>query len=172
MDEFYLIDSPTYKKLEGLKKEYGNLDILSVMLYLEINKSYKIMRNKYDSFIEKYELTEAKFSILMLLSYEKNLTLSPSELSKKIGNKKSTITGIVKGLERQGLIERINLPNDKRTNYVQMTELGYSKLKQFLPNNYNFVSNMFNDFDEHEKEIFYRLMNKLRSNMEKRVNYE
>ena len=93
MDEFYLIDSPTYKKLEGLKKEYGNLDILSVMLYLEINKSYKIMRNKYDSFIEKYELTEAKFSILMLLSYEKNLTLSPSELSKKIGNKKSTITG-------------------------------------------------------------------------------
>ena len=61
MNEFYLIDSPTYKKLEGLKKEYENLDIISVMLYLEINKAYKIMKSKYDKFIEEYDLSEAKF---------------------------------------------------------------------------------------------------------------
>lgn len=57
------------------------------MLYLEINKAYKIMKSKYDKFIEEYDLSEAKFSILMLLSYEENMTLSPSDLSKKIGNK-------------------------------------------------------------------------------------
>ena len=167
MKEFYLIDSPTYKKLEGLKKEYENLDIISVMLYLEINKTYKLMKNKYDKFIEEYELSEAKFSILMLLSYEENLTLSPSDLSKKIGNKKSTITGLIKGLERQNFIRRINLSSDKRSSYVQMTEIGYKKLKEFLPNNYDFVSNVFNNFDEHEKETFFHLMNKLRNNIEK-----
>ena len=166
VNEFYLIDSPTYTKLEGLKKEYENLDIISVMLYLEINKAYKIMKSKYDKFIEEYDLSEAKFSILMLLSYEENMTLSPSDLSKKIGNKKSTITGLVKGLEKQGLIRRVNLSNDKGSSYVQMTEIGYLKLKEFLPNNYDFVSNIFSDFDEQEKETFFHLMNKLRNKIE------
>lgn len=167
MNEFYLIDSPTYKKLEWLKKKYFNLDIISVLLFIEVNKTYKLMKNNYDSFIEDYGLTEAKFSILMLLLYEENLTLSPSELSKKIGNKKSTITGIIKGLERQGLVRRVNISNDKRTSYVQMTELGYSKLNEFLPYNYDFVSNVFSDFDEQEKEMFFHLMNKLRNNIER-----
>lgn len=79
------------------KKKYGNLDIISVMLFLEINKTYKLMKNNYDSFIEEYELTEAKFSIMMLLLYEENLTLSPSELSKKIGNKNQLLLVLSKG---------------------------------------------------------------------------
>ena len=78
------------------KKKYSNLDIISVMLFLEINKTYKLMKNDYDSFIEDYELTEAKFSILMLLLYEENLTLSPSELSKKIGNKSQLLLVLLK----------------------------------------------------------------------------
>lgn len=39
---------------------------------------------------------------MMLLSYEKNMTLAPSKLSEKIGSKKSTITGVLKGLEKKG----------------------------------------------------------------------
>ena len=66
------------------------------MLFLEINKTYKLMKNNYDSFIEDYGLTEAKFSILMLLLYEENLTLSPSELSKKIGNKNQLLLVLLK----------------------------------------------------------------------------
>ena len=48
-----------------------------------------------------------------------------------------------------------------------MTELGYSKLNEFLPHNYDFVSNVFSGFDEQEKEMFFHLMNKLRNNIER-----
>ncbi|MGC9651714.1 hypothetical protein ACO2FJ_04635 [Staphylococcus warneri] len=61
----------------------------------------------------------------------------------------------------------MNISNDKRTSYVQMTELGYSKLNEFLPHNYDFVSNVFSGFDEQEKEMFFHLMNKLRNNIER-----
>ncbi|WP_259338186.1 MarR family transcriptional regulator, partial [Staphylococcus succinus] len=55
------------------------------------------MKDKYYSLLQKYDLTEAKFSIMMLLTYEKDMTLAPSDLAEKLGSKKSTITGIIKG---------------------------------------------------------------------------
>ncbi|MES3696534.1 MarR family winged helix-turn-helix transcriptional regulator [Staphylococcus aureus] len=104
---------------------------------------------------------------MMLLSYEKNMTLAPSKLSEKIASKKSTITGVLKGLEKNGLVKRVALSNDKRTNYVQLTDLGLMKLKEFLPYNYEVVSKVFGVFNEEEKEEFYRLANKLKNNLEK-----
>ncbi|MFC6402194.1 MarR family winged helix-turn-helix transcriptional regulator [Mammaliicoccus sciuri] len=167
MKEFYLIDSPSFEKLKDLKNEYSNLDITSVLLYLEIQKAYKKMKLNHDKLLQEFDLSEAKFTIMMLLSYEKNMTLAPSRLSEKIGSKKSTITGVLKGLEKNGLVKRVALSNDKRTNYVQLTDLGLMKLKEFLPHNYEVVSKVFEVFSEEEKEEFYRLANKLKNNLEK-----
>lgn len=167
MDEFYLIDSPSFEKLKDLKNEYSNLDITSVLLYLEIQKAYKKMKLNHDVFLQKFDLSESKFTIMMLLSYEKDMSLSPSNLSEKIGSKKSTITGVLKGLEKNGLVKREVLSHDKRTNYVQLTDFGFRKLKEFLPYNYEVVSKVFEVFSEQEKEEFYRLANKLKNNLEK-----
>jgi len=104
---------------------------------------------------------------MMLLSYEKDKMLSPSALSEKIGSKKSTITGVLKGLEKKGLVRRKILSEDKRTNYVQLTDFGLGKLQEFLPYNYEVVSKVFEVFSEEEKEQFYRLANKLKNNLEK-----
>ncbi|WP_259338185.1 hypothetical protein [Staphylococcus succinus] len=40
MEDIYLFDSPTLAKLKALKKDYDNLNIIDVLLYLEIHKSY------------------------------------------------------------------------------------------------------------------------------------
>lgn len=167
MNQFYLFDSPTVDKLKLLKQEYSNLDIPSVLLYLELQKSYKKMKINHDLLLQKFNLSEAKFSIMMLLSYEKDMILSPSSLSEKIGSKKSTITGVIQGLEKMNLIKRKTFPNDKRTNYVQLTELGLNKLNEFLPFNYELVSNTFDVLDEEEKKQFLKLTNKLRNSLEK-----
>ncbi|EZX68262.1 hypothetical protein V109_02701, partial [Staphylococcus aureus Chi-10] len=167
LKEFYLIDSPSFEKLKDLKDEYNNLDITSVLFYLEIHKAYKKMKLNHDTLLQKFDLSESKFTIMMLLSYEKNMTLAPSKLSEKIASKKSTITGVLKGLEKNGLVKRVALSNDKRTNYVQLTDLGLMKLKEFLPYNYEVVSKVFGVFNEEEKEEFYRLANKLKNNLEK-----
>ena len=103
----------------------------------------------------------------MLLSYEKDMILSPSNLSRKIGSKKSTISGVLKGLEKQNWIRRVKVLKDNRTNYVQLTSEGLNKLEEFLPYNYELVSNIFSDFSEEEKEQLYFLANKLKINLEK-----
>ncbi|MGC9651095.1 MarR family winged helix-turn-helix transcriptional regulator [Staphylococcus warneri] len=86
----------------------------------------------HDDLFQKFDLSESKFTIMMLLSYEKDMILSPSDLSQKIGSKKSTITGVLKGLEKREWIIRIKVANDKRSNYVQLTDKGLKKLKAFF----------------------------------------
>lgn len=66
---------------------------------------------------------------------------------------------------KKGLVKRGVLSNDKRTNYVQLTDLVLMKLKEFLPYNYEVVPKVFDVFNE--KEEFYRLANKLKNNLEK-----
>ncbi|WP_436889293.1 MarR family winged helix-turn-helix transcriptional regulator [Mammaliicoccus sciuri] len=80
------------------------------------------------------------------------MTLDPSKLSEKICSKKSTMTGVLKN----GLVKRVALSNDKRTNYVQLTDLGLMKLKEFSPHNYEVVSKVFEVFNEGKKEEFYK----------------
>ncbi|WP_445266007.1 MarR family winged helix-turn-helix transcriptional regulator, partial [Staphylococcus aureus] len=64
-------------------------------------------------------------------------------------------------------IIRIKVANDKRSNYVQLTDKGLKKLKAFLPYNYEIVSSIFDNFSEDEKEQLYYLANKLKINLEK-----
>ncbi|WP_303259774.1 hypothetical protein [Staphylococcus aureus] len=87
MEDFYLFDSPSAEKLKGLKKEYTNLDVTSVLTYFEIQKAYKKIKMNHDDLFQKFDLSESKFTIMMLLSYEKDMILSPSDLSQKIGVK-------------------------------------------------------------------------------------
>ncbi|MGW7988408.1 MarR family transcriptional regulator [Staphylococcus arlettae] len=167
MEDFYLFDSPSAEKLKVLKKEYTNLDVTSVLTYFEIQKAYKRIKMNHDDLFQNFDLSESKFTIMMLLSYEKDMILSPSDLSQKIGSKKSTITGVLKGLEKREWIIRIKVANDKRSNYVQLTDKGLKKLKAFLPYNYEIVSSIFDNFSEDEKEQLYYLANKLKINLEK-----
>ncbi|MEJ7298775.1 MarR family transcriptional regulator, partial [Staphylococcus epidermidis] len=81
-------------------------------------KAYKNIKSNHDFLFQKFELSESKFTIMMLLSYEKDMILSPSNLSRKIGSKKSTISGVLKGLEKQNWIRRVKVLKDNRTNYV------------------------------------------------------
>ncbi|RIM62563.1 MarR family transcriptional regulator, partial [Staphylococcus xylosus] len=76
MKDIYLFDSPTIDKLKSLKENYDNLEINDVLLYLEIHKAYYLMKLNYDSLLQTYDLSEAKFSIMMLLSYENEMILS------------------------------------------------------------------------------------------------
>lgn len=167
LKDIYLFDSPTIDKLKSLKENYDNLDINDVLLYLEIHKAYYLMKLNYDSLLQTYDLSEAKFSIMMLLSYENEMILSPSELAGKTGSKKSTISGVIKGMEKRNLIRRKEIPNDKRTNYVQLTHEGLELLKNFLPDNYKLVSKVFNVFTKEEKKQFYELSNKLKNHLER-----
>ncbi len=111
--------------------------------------------------ITPYGLTTSQFFLLIAL-YEENGILI-SKLAKKVALDKATLTGIIDRLERDGLVERRNDPEDRRAIRIYLTSKAESLREELLEiyhrNNAKFLSVLSDD----EKEIFERVVQKLES---------
>lgn len=72
--------------------------------------------------LEPYDLTPPQFGILAFLWQEDGLT--QVELSEKAQIDRSTVGGLIDRLERNGLLERRQHPQDRRAYKIHLTEQG------------------------------------------------
>lgn len=81
-------------------------------------------------------LSEGKFYVLGQLLAEEILGHEPprpSDLASSLGVTKATVTGLLDGLQRQGLITRKQVKRDRRVSAVQLTDQSRSLLDQIIP---------------------------------------
>lgn len=71
-------------------------------------------------------LTLTRFRVLLLLE---NTLRTPSELSAELGVSKPLITGLLKDLERSGVVGLTGCKLDRRSIRVQLTAAGKQRLK-------------------------------------------
>ena len=81
--------------------------------------------------LSPYGLTETHFNILMLLRYQsENGRINQTRLGNMLLIHRSNITGIIDRMEKAGLVRRIADPEDRRINYIEMTEKGKETLAE------------------------------------------
>jgi len=109
--------------------------------------------------IASYGLTTSQFFMLIAL-YEENGILI-SKLAEKVALDRSTLTGLVDRLERDGLVKRTNDPNDRRAIKVYLTdkaeELRHDLLEIYHKNNSMFLSIL----SPKERQTFEAVVEKL-----------
>lgn len=81
-------------------------------------RAWAIMREE----IESYDLTPPQFALLSFLWQQDGLT--QVELSEKGQIDRSTFGGLIDRLERNGLLERRQHPQDRRSYKIYLTEQG------------------------------------------------
>ena len=93
---------------------------LCFALYSASNSLTKI----YRTLLEPYGLTYPQFVVLMALWQEDNVSIT--QLAKKTGLSKATMTPLLRRLEQKGLIERQRLENNERQKNIALTEKGHA----------------------------------------------
>ncbi|KAF1297093.1 MarR family transcriptional regulator [Enterococcus sp. JM4C] len=168
MAYFNFSDRPTEQRIASIASQF-NLEINpnSINLYLEFQQVYREIEKRYDQLLEKFDLTESRFAILMFLFYSADKQLLPSEIAEKLGVARPTASKLLKGMKTQGLVTIEMSPSDKRASIVGITEKGIATLQRFLPYNYQAVDRLFEEFTEEERAQFYRLLHKLNSGKNK-----
>lgn len=170
MVEYSFVDSPTKERIETLKKSFPEANASFVTLFLDIQWTYREMQKQYDHLFERYGLTETKFIILMFLYQEPNHQLLPSDLSKKLGSTRATVTKVINGLERNSWIIKQSSSLDKRSVIVQLTREGKELIEKFLPENYRAVSLIMSTLNTTEQEELVSLLNKIKLGTKKMQN--
>lgn len=73
-----------------------------------------------------YELSYAQYKIMMMLYRNPDKTIRQTDIEEKFSLTNPTVTGIIQNLEKKGLIQRIQNPNDKRSKLLCLTPKAYA----------------------------------------------
>lgn len=108
----------------------------------------------------RHGLSEARFILLCILNSEEK-GLSPSALADRVGATRATITGLVDGLERDGLARRNADANDRRAVQVHLTPAGVTLAKAILKTHNAWIASLLADLDPDDRQQLGRIARKI-----------
>lgn len=100
-----------------------------------------------------------------LLEVEKNSEISISDLAKKLSLDKSTVSRTVDGLVNINLVNRAIPKENRRLALIQLTGSGRELCSSINYSNDSYISEVFSNFTNEERECFLSLFSKLTGNM-------
>lgn len=131
-----LKDLPDAKTLIKFAERYQEVDSDSVIHFLSILRVGTELSEALDRFLATHGLLQGRWWVLILLMREDNLTSIPSELAEKAGVSRATMSGLINGLLRDGLVVRQHDDRDRRSYSIKLTTKGQAKLDEVMPEYY------------------------------------
>ena len=89
----------------------------------------KKMHATMERWADHHGLSEGRFQILVRLQAVPDGRSTMGELAEMLEVTPRTITGLVDNLERDGLVKRVDDPNDRRSVYAEVTDKGRDRVK-------------------------------------------
>jgi DNA-binding MarR family transcriptional regulator len=147
-----LKDLPDAKVLRKFAERYEDVDSSSVTHFLNILRIGTELAESLDRFLATHGLLQGRWWVLILLMREDNLTSTPSELAEKAGVSRATMSGLINGLLRDGLVVRQEDNEDRRSYSIRLTTAGQDKLDEVMPDYYPRVKKMMNTIPVQQRE--------------------
>ena len=153
--------SPRHQLFLDLVRQVPEADIASVETYLYFSRvAHDIFVNQ-QAFLGRYELSEGKLVVLQLLRHAPQYRLIPSALAEAAGVTRGTMTGLIAGLERSGLVKRDEHPEDARMFSIELTEQALDLFERLLSERINRIVEFMSSLTEEEQHHLHALLEKM-----------
>ncbi|WP_458120523.1 MarR family winged helix-turn-helix transcriptional regulator [Paenibacillus sp. Z6-24] len=151
-------------RLSALAPLFPEINVECMLTSLLLIRTSHDLYNQSSSLLMERGLSQGKMRILTSLLIRKK-PLLPSELAKSAGVTRSTMTGLINGLEKDGLIRR-GAHEDRRMTAIHLTEEGEALLMATLPEYARVVTSVMSQLTEEEQGMLQQLLYKLRKGIE------
>lgn len=160
-----LPDLRKYQATWNRTRRYLGEDVHSVLAYMLVLRTGHDLEALLTPFFERHHLSVGRFSVLMKLLDVPEQTLAPSQLAQALGVMRATITKLLDGLERGGLIERRLDPTDRRAWLVTLTATARELLEEILPPHFQQIKQTMSVLSKEEQEQLIALLLKLEDSL-------
>lgn len=110
--------------------------------------------------LKPHGLSEGRFVLLFLLDAAL-VGVPPHVLADQAGVRRATVTGLLDGLERDGFVERVSSPHDRRSHLIRLTHRGKAIAKQLFSQHSQWIASLLGDVSEHERRTLSNLLTKV-----------
>lgn len=152
---------PNKETLQKFAQRYPQADVSGVAAFLHLLRLATDLSNALDLCLSRHGLLQGRWWVLILLMREDSLTSTPSALAEKAGVTRATMTGLIDGLERDGLVERLMDTRDRRSVSVRLTPAGQAKLDQVMPDYYSRLRRCMAGLDEEGRERLHLILSQI-----------
>lgn len=150
-------------ELKEHAKKIPEINPSSVIAMLIVKQvASDIQHEIFDILQEKYQLSEGKLHVMIILHQQKDL-ITPSSLAQKAGVTKATISIMLKRMQRDGLVNLISSNEDGRVKKIGLTENGQIMMKEILPTHYLRISKLMGKLELKEQKELIKLLQKIAS---------
>ncbi len=135
---------------------------------IEIKKIDSLIVRKIISYNKNsnYQLTPVQIVIIKYLVKNKNNIVYQKDIEKKLGLRKSTISGILSTMIKNGIITRTESTTDLRSKEIRLSDKGLELDKKMKKKAIEFENLLQNNIDPKDLEIFYKVTNQIQKNLE------
>jgi DNA-binding MarR family transcriptional regulator len=160
-----LKELPRVEMLQDDARRIPTLDPPTVLAFLSILIVSADVERGIEAHFARYGLSQGRFLLLMLLNRRKDASATPADLAEQAGVTRATVTGLLDGLEGDGLVERTHRKDDRRMVDVRITKKGQTLLEKILPDHYGRISEIMGNLTRAEKKTLTELLAKVRERL-------
>lgn len=113
-------------------------------------------------------LSEARFVLLFLLE-SAGTSLAPHVLAERAGISRASITHLLDGLQRDGLIQRLADPDDRRALRICLTNSGKRLARKLTRQHSRWIAGLFSALSNKEQMQLQTLLHKAAQSLEHRT---
>jgi MarR family transcriptional repressor of emrRAB len=167
---FFLKDLPTDRNLRDFAVRYPNMNPSALKTCAELMRTGSDMLATFERILSRIGLSQGRFLTLIVMNRTPSEAINPSTLADKLGVTRATMTGLLDGLRKQGLIERQIHPEDRRKVGVLLTDSGHRILDKILPDYYRCFAKLTTYLDEGERQTLISLLKKVNQGLSSVTN--
>ena len=148
--------------VERLREFFPEIDATSLEAHIVLERTHSLLLNMREEAWVSFGLTGRRFILLRLL-YTSNLRrLSMGEIASQMNLGTNNVTQLVDGMERDGLVERMTGPEDKRVVFATLTKQGEELFASVFPRNSQRIEDSWSALSDDEKKTLTQLLLRLR----------
>jgi DNA-binding MarR family transcriptional regulator len=157
----FLRGLPRYEVFLEEAKASPGFDPMVIYSYLQLLRVGDELLELDEAILTNHGTGHSRFTLLMMLLHAPAQQLTPAQLAAKSGRTRATISGLLDGLERDGLIRRETDSVDRRIVRVQPTSTARELVDRVKPAYCDWISSVMSALDEDERRELVNLLEKL-----------
>ncbi|CAN5487208.1 transcriptional regulator YetL [soil metagenome] len=155
--DFPLRDTPALEALARRGAALGHIDPASLAAAQDILRVAKRLLTAFAEVFSGYGLSPGRYAVLMALDVHRP-SLAPSEIASHLSVTRATVTGLIDGLERDGLVIHEADGTDRRRKTIRLTQKGEALISQALPDIFQRMTDLTSPLSLDERRTVVRLL--------------
>ncbi len=160
-------DLPSFTEIRELTKDIIGVEATAIFTAMRTLEVADALAAAVESNLRhQFGLSVGRFSLVTILHRYSEFELTPSDLAQRAGVTRATVTGLLDGLEEDGLVERKAHSTDRRRVALQLTAAGKAFIARLIPAYAPRLSALASGLSEKERRQFLRLLDKIELGLE------